>query len=139
MKLPLVWLVCSLSGVMGGSTLAAARFYVAPGGNDRNPGTKARPFATLEAAREAVGRLKAQHGLPKGGVTVYLRGGTYLRERGFVLLPGDGGAPGAPVTYRSHGKELVRLMGGVVLQGAGPISDPNVKRRLPGSARDKVL
>ena len=29
----------------------AAEFFVAPGGSDANPGTQAKPFASLEAAR----------------------------------------------------------------------------------------
>ncbi|MFA6543519.1 MAG: right-handed parallel beta-helix repeat-containing protein [Limisphaerales bacterium] len=32
---------------------AAADFHVAPNGNDTNPGTQAKPFATLSAARDA--------------------------------------------------------------------------------------
>ncbi|MFA6561228.1 MAG: hypothetical protein WCV00_04915 [Verrucomicrobiia bacterium] len=31
----------------------AAEFYVATNGDDANPGTKAKPFATLERARNA--------------------------------------------------------------------------------------
>jgi hypothetical protein len=29
-------------------------FYIAPGGNDTNPGTEEKPFATLNRARNAV-------------------------------------------------------------------------------------
>jgi len=36
----------------------AAEFHVAPEGNDANPGTRNAPFATLEAARDAVRNLK---------------------------------------------------------------------------------
>jgi len=32
--------------------LIAADFYVATNGSDTNPGTEARPFATLERARD---------------------------------------------------------------------------------------
>ena len=40
----------------------AAEFHVAPTGNDANPGTKAKPFATLERARETVRALQTREG-----------------------------------------------------------------------------
>lgn len=33
--------------------LPAAEFFVSPSGNDTNPGTEAKPFATLERGRDA--------------------------------------------------------------------------------------
>ncbi|MBV6800110.1 DUF1565 domain-containing protein, partial [Xanthomonas euvesicatoria] len=48
-------------------TAVAADWYVAPTGNDGNPGTRAAPFASVMAAQAAA----------SGGDTVYLRGGTY--------------------------------------------------------------
>lgn len=45
----------------------ASTFFVAPDGNDKNPGTKTQPFATIQQAQS--------HLHP--GDTVYLRGGTY--------------------------------------------------------------
>ena len=50
--------------------LQAAEFHVAPGGNDANPGTKAKPFATLERARDA-----SRTALKAGSVTVWLLDG----------------------------------------------------------------
>jgi hypothetical protein len=42
------------------ASLCAAEFHVAPNGNDANPGTGAKPFATLERGRDAARKLKAQ-------------------------------------------------------------------------------
>ena len=36
-----------------GQEIKGKTFIVAPGGSDSNPGTKAQPMATLEAARDA--------------------------------------------------------------------------------------
>jgi len=33
-------------------------YYIAPDGNDKNPGTKSKPFKTIQAARDAVRTLK---------------------------------------------------------------------------------
>ena len=54
-----------------------ATFYVAPGGSDANPGTEAKPFATIEKARQAV---RAVNKDMTGDIVVVLRGGTY-RDR----------------------------------------------------------
>jgi hypothetical protein len=52
-------------------------FFVSPSGEDQNAGTEARPFATLEQARDAIRAYKAQHEtLPEDGFTVYLREGS---------------------------------------------------------------
>ena len=78
-----IWLfvlicVAILSGLATAATQAAeetATFYVAVNGNDNNTGTLESPLATLHAARNRIRALKAESGLPREGVTVYLRGG----------------------------------------------------------------
>jgi tetratricopeptide (TPR) repeat protein len=53
----------------------AVEFYVAPDGDDTNPGTWQRPFATLQRARDAIRALKGQGGLPAGGSPPLAKGG----------------------------------------------------------------
>ena len=43
----------------GGSEALAGKLYVSPTGEDVNPGTKEKPFATLERARDEIRRVKA--------------------------------------------------------------------------------
>lgn len=50
------------------SSLAAQDVYVSKSGNDSNPGTKEKPVATLEAARDLVRQYKAIHDLPNGSI-----------------------------------------------------------------------
>ena len=57
----------------------AAQLYVATTGNDTNSGTRHKPFATLERARDEIRRFTQNGKLPKGGVTIWLRGGDFLR------------------------------------------------------------
>ncbi|MCX6376897.1 MAG: hypothetical protein NTU88_12850, partial [Armatimonadetes bacterium] len=78
-------------------------FYVAVNGSDRNPGTKEKPFATLERARDAVRALKSR----SGGVTVQLRGGVYCRTQTFELTAEDSGSKGSPIVYRAFPGEEV--------------------------------
>ena len=83
-------------------------FYVSPKGADSNPGTKSRPFASLERARDAA--RAAKHEAP---ITIWLRGGDYRRTTTFALTSVDSGAAAAPVVYRAVPGERVRIIGGV--------------------------
>ena len=68
--------------------LHAAEFHVAPRGNDADPGTRTKPFATLERARDAIRELK-QAGPLKEPVTVRLQAGTYALAREVRFGPED--------------------------------------------------
>jgi len=114
-------------------------FYVATDGADENPGTEARPFATLERARDAVRELKKGDGLPEGGITAYIRGGTYALAKTFELTEEDGGTEAAPVVYRGQPGEEVRLTGAREVKGFAPVTDEAVLERLDERARGKVL
>ncbi len=140
----LVWL--ALRPALG------AEFHVSPAGADNQPGTVDRPFRSLEAARDAVRRLKATEGLRAGGVTIWLRGGDFLRNQALELTAADSGTSEAPIVWRSRPGETARLLGGVRLPTAGlgetpadaaaaawrPVADPTVRARLDEAARDWV-
>ena len=53
----------------------AAQLYVATTGNDANPGTRSRPFATLEHARDEVRHLRQDDKPSRVPLTIWLRGG----------------------------------------------------------------
>ena len=90
--------------------------FVAPDGNDANPGTKSRPFATLPRALSSVRDLR-QAGLPSGPVTVYLRGGTYAVRKPILFTPDDSGTSNAPLTVASYPGEQAVLSSGERLSG----------------------
>jgi hypothetical protein len=121
--------------------------YVSPNGNDSWSGRLASPnrtrtdgpFATLERARDAIRTLKRQGKLPEGGVTVWLRGGTYTQLTPFELTAEDSGTPQSPITYSAYRNEQVRLVGGKRVTGWKPVTDATVLRKLPPKARGKVL
>ena len=50
------------------AAVVRADLYVSPSGSDAAEGTEARPFASLERARDAVRGLKRDGKLPKAGV-----------------------------------------------------------------------
>ena len=110
---------------------SASEIFVAPGGNDSNPGTKEMPLATLEKARDAVRELKRAGGLPQGGVTIYLRGGEYPRSEPLVLSPEDSGKVDRPVSFAAYQDEKPVLFGGRRITGLKPCEDGVWQATLP--------
>ena len=127
----LVWLLAA--------PVLRADFYVAPTGSDRNEGTEAEPFSTLERAREAIRELKRNGKFSAHGVTVWLRKGDYVRTNAFELTAADSGTANAPISWRAFGDERVRLLGGRILAGFVAVSDAGVLSRLDEKARGHVL
>jgi hypothetical protein len=120
-----------------GADAAATGLHVAPDGADSNPGTEARPFATLERARDEVRRLH-QAGPTGRAFTVWLHSGDYLRTNALELGAADSGTPGAPVVWRSREGATVRLLGGRILRGFKPVTDPAILARLEPQVRGQV-
>jgi len=90
-----------------------AAFYVAANGDDNNPGTKHKPFATLSKARDAVRRFKLT---AKEPVRVLVRAGTYYLAEPLVFGPADSGSAAAPITYAAYPGERVTISGGRKLE-----------------------
>ena len=101
----------------------AAQLYVATSGCDTNSGTRAKPFATLERARDEVRELRKHGRLADGGVTIWLRGGDYLRTRALELTTADSGTPKGSIIWRAFKGERVRLLGGRKLTAFETVTD----------------
>jgi hypothetical protein len=131
--------VCAL--LMAGTLAQAAELYVASDGNDANPGTRAAPLKTLEAARDALRMLKREQGQLAGGATVWLRGGVYRTGKTFELDQRDSGSKDAAIVYCACQGEEVTLSGGQDIDPAAfrLVSDPAVLERLPEASRGKVF
>jgi len=130
--------VTNLVGVANGGNNPRS-LYVATNGCDDNPGTKAKPFQSLERARNEIRKLKQAGPLPAGGVTVWLGSGVYERTKAFELNAEDSGTETAPVQYRARKGKEVRFVGGKVITGFKPVTDPGVLQRLEPAARGQVL
>ena len=90
-----------------------ADFYVAVDGNDNNPGTKEKPLATIEGARDAVRKMKDS---AKGEIVVAFMAGEYPAPNKTVLEDIDGGSEDAPITYRAYGDGDVIFNDGVTIK-----------------------
>lgn len=116
-------------------------FYIATKGQDNNPGTKTRPFATLERARDAIRQYKKQKGYPKAGFTVWLAGGDYPLKGSFELTAQDSGEKDAPVRYAALPNQRVRILGGVPIDAKSfsKVTNPDVATRWDVGAREKLV
>jgi len=115
-------------------------FYVAPNGDDANPGTAARPFRTLERARDAMRERRKKESLPPAGVAIVLKGGVYPRlKQSFTLTAEDSGTAAAPVVYRAAPGERPILRAGQAISNFAPVNDSPAARRIPEAARSHVL
>jgi len=72
-------------------------FFVAPNGNDSNPGTLSKSWRTIAKANSTL----------QAGDTVIIRGGTYNE----VIEPSRSGSSGNPITYTSYQNEEVIIRG----------------------------
>jgi hypothetical protein len=108
------------------STVGAAALHVASNGSDANDGSEARPFATLERARDELRKRDSK--------TVVIHGGTYVRNATFELSAADSGT-----TWQADGE--VRIAGGPTLPASAfsPVSDEKILARLREGARAHIV
>ncbi len=76
---------------------ASNKYYVAPSGNDGNPGSLDQPWRTINKANQELGP----------GDTVLIREGEYDE----IIEPYRSGEPGRPITYTNHQDEQVVIRG----------------------------
>lgn len=90
-------------------------FYVSETGTDSNPGTRNKPFRTIQKAQAAV------RGISRTGserrITVWIGKGTYSLEETMIFGPEDSGSDEGLVVYRGLPGETVELSGGVEISG----------------------
>ena len=110
-------------------------FYVAKTAGPGGDGSKERPFAAPEEARDAVRGFLREH--PGEEVTVHLGPGEY-RTAGMTLDTRDSGSADAPVVW--EGEDGAVICGGMTLDPGlfGPLTEDE-KARLHGSAREAVV
>jgi hypothetical protein len=98
-----------------------AAFYVAPNGNDSNPGTSNAPFATLARARDAVRPLTAAM---TNDLVVLIAPGDYLVTNTVVFTNQDSGQNGFAVVYRvDSAPGSARFLGGEKVTGWQPYTN----------------
>jgi len=107
----------------------AADFYVAPSGADTNAGTREKPFASLERARDA-----ARNG--GGKSTIILADGTYRFTKTFELDQRDSGT-----VFKAFKGAVPQLVGsvGIAPKAVKVTTDQSILERLLPEVRGKVM
>lgn len=125
MKYPvfLSFLIIAIFGYGGYNSEEKVKYYVSTTGDDRNKGTVEQPFATLQAAQNAIRNDKSK-GL-KAPVEVIIMGGVYYLDEILELNPEDSGTEETPVTWRAAENEWVILSGGREINDAQINMVPN--------------
>ena len=125
----------------GTGTVSSAALYVATNGSESGDGSENAPFATIQQAKDAVRNMIASNALPDGGVTVYLRGGTYYVDKGMDFTAADSGKEGSYIHYTAYPGEDVTISGQLPIEKGWfkPADDAAKKIMLDSKAAEKVL
>ena len=101
-------------GAGTGGAIASGTIFVAPNGNDANPGTMAQPLKTVAKARDVVRGMTATM---TADITVYLRAGTYPQTSALTFGNADSGKNGFYVRYAAYQGEQPIITGGKGITG----------------------
>lgn len=113
-----------------GIRASAISIYVSPGGNDANPGTADKPFATITAAIRYVRQLRKSQKLTSP-VEVLVQRGTYNLTQPLILTPEDSGTKDAPLIIKGIEGSVPVISGGLMLKAFEKVSDKLWKVSIP--------
>jgi hypothetical protein len=111
-----------------------ADFFIALNGDDKNPGTLQKPFATLSQARAAVRLLKQSK--TQGNIKVLIRGGLYSIYETVVFGLEDTGNGNQQIIYAAYPGEEPVFSGAKQIKGWKKLT--SYPEALPKSAQGKV-
>ncbi|SDP29128.1 Right handed beta helix region [Mucilaginibacter sp. OK268] len=90
------------------SSSAQTNLYVSVSGNDNNPGTESKPFASINGALSVARKIS-------GAVFIKLYGGTYYLSKPVVFTYADSRKDNEPLTLTSVNHQKVIISGGAIL------------------------
>jgi hypothetical protein len=118
-------------------SVQAGELWVSTAGSDANPGTSEMPKASLQGALRQVRELRRLNDpAVRGGMTVWMRGGTYFLNAAVFVRPEDSGTAESPTVVRAVAGEIPVLSGGRLVTNwkkAGKVPG------LPSKAEGKVF
>ena len=115
-----------------------ADFYVATNGDDANPGTKAKPFATVARARDAIRQFKKSAPQRVQPIIVKISDGIYFLKEPLVFTPENSGASNAPVIYYADPDRETILSGGTLITGWREVAPGRWETQLPEVASGRM-
>ncbi len=117
------------------------QFFVSTNGDDSNPGTKEKPFATLTAARDALRQYRLEYPWKVEEHVIYIREGIYALDKKFELNQADSGLEKERVIFRSWQGENVRIIGGQAIPAKAfeKVTDVDTLGKLSPEAGEHVV
>ncbi len=121
---------CLLIGLLwwmpGATSLSAQVIYIAPDGNDRQPGTERAPMATLQAAVD-----HAAGAYPEKAVEIRVKAGNYYLEQPLMLSTAHNRSEKAPLVIKGAPGSTPVLYGGQQLPPFEEVSETLWKVEIP--------
>lgn len=112
------------------SSAFSLTIYVSLHGKDSNPGTAKAPFATLEAARDHIRKLRQQKQL-KEPVEILVSSGTYYLTKPLEFTQEDSGTANSALIIRGRAGKTPVFSGGTLLPSFQKVTDQLWKIDLP--------
>lgn len=110
-------------------------YVAADGDNSVADGTEEKPYATLEAARDAVRKLNKKN---YGGIDVVVKAGEYVLQRSLELTEADAGTKNCPIRY--VGEDGAEFVGGILLTAKDfTKTSGGLTKYFPDEAKDKIM
>lgn len=114
-------------------SLFATTLYLSPSGSDKNPGTKRKPLASLNGARDKIRDLRRQGNI-NDTIFVKIQGGIYYISEPLVLSDEDTGTDVSPVIFVSENNERPVFCGGMKISNFEAITPDLWRARIPETA-----
>jgi parallel beta helix pectate lyase-like protein len=120
---------------------AGVTFHVAADGTGANDGSMAKPFGSLNQARDAIRALNQSSGgkLPEGGFRVMVHGGVHGMRATFQLTAEDSGTASSPIVYQATAGATPIFDGGGRIDAWKPVSDAALRAKFDPAVRNRVL
>ena len=111
------------------------KVYVATNGKADAKGTEKDPFATIEAARDAIRTVDKS---AYKGIDVIIKAGTYTIKEAIAFTSADSGTKSCPVRY--IGEDGAHIVGGVALTAADfTYTAGEALQYMPADVQDKIV
>src|SRR5512133_3765867 len=110
--------------------ISAQRFYMSPSGNDSDPGTREKPVASLNAARDLARAFKKTNPSTKL-VEVIALGGRYGMLQPLIITQEDNGPDSCMTVFKAADGERAVFSAGVEISGFSKVTDRLWKTFIP--------
>jgi len=112
------------------------KFYISPGGNDSNSGTRVSPFKSLEKAKEAAFSYRKKN--PGETITIYVEDGIYQLEKPIVFTPDKSIPEQSPLIIKASKNGKPIFTGSRALKKWELLKDPEKLKLLNPDVRGKI-